>query len=770
MPLIILALIFVVGATILTGMGSPRIPPSPVVLIATLIIMILFGVLLQDSRLSRFKRTFFDVIALTAVSLFAVHIFLGPDIPLTHDLQFAHFPAMAVTKTQSGAGLLPRWTHLLWCGVPFSRVYAPFLFYLSAVLAFLNPVNTARLTFFLAYFLSSLTMYFSNRSLFKNRTAGLVSAICYLLFGYHLIDSNVRGNPPETFAFVWIPLVFFFAMKVLGDEVLSRRLLWASLCSISIAMTFWTHLLSGFMVTVWVAVLPFANLLRKSTSSRERAGESACLMLAIVFGLCSSAWILSPVLFEKDLFLIGRYNTGFWSITNHFVGLENFFIRKTWYERWLSSPQWPMYLGNSILFLALCAVFFMKSEKDTRLRMGLTFLTLTSLGCILFSSDLARPLGELIVKRKIPVLSLATYLQFPWRSLLLCAFSVSSLSGYTLASILSRIPPSSRSGILKKAILSATIVLILLDMFPYTGAVNMAPAEPPQRLVSAVEWLSRQEGIFRVYYCGQDFENPYWYLCGAGYALPTLPPGGAFREWSTVRSDSIINSALAELAGARRLVRAGYLSVKYVVTSRSDLDRWLSGSSVRIAQYFGEYVVLENLLFRPFIEISASRGKMPPGSLTSSVMMRRFDPEKVEFDISFSGYGGHYAIVKESYFSAWSATVNGKPSQVETTQDGLMAIPIQAAFSTISLSFGETPAEKIGRAITLAAAVGIAFVLLASMLDLSLSKSQGRGVGFASRRVNQSSSISLAISIVCLLKFIFDPSAGVQTIGTSTIL
>jgi len=725
MVLIILALALVVASSISTGIGEPNIPPSSTVLVATLILAVVFGVLLQDFRFSKSYQRIFDVITLGVISIFSVHIFLAPSIPLTHDLHFAHFPAMAVTKLRSGAGLIPRWTHLLWCGIPFSRVYSPLIFMISSALAWLNPADTAKLVFLIAYFLSALTAYFSNKKLFKSRTVGLVAAICYLLFGYHLIDSNVRGNPPETFAFVWTPFIFFFATRIMSESVPSKRLAWASLCSTSIAMIFWTHLLSGFITVVWIAFLPLVNLMRKDLTRREKIIASTVLVLAILFGLFLSAWILYPVVFEKNLFLVGEYNTGFWTITNHFVKLENFFIRKTWYERWISSPQWPMYLGNSILFLALSAIFF-RSKKAPQVKMVLTFLTVTTIGCIAVSSDLATPLGEALVESNNPVLSVVTYLQFPWRSLLLCAFSASSLAGYTVGSMLSQITPSPRSKTFKKLALSIVILLILVDMFPYTGVVNQTAVEPPQELVLAVEWMSKQEGIFRVYYCGHDFQNPYWYLCGTGYAIPTLPPGGAFREWSPTLSNTIINSALDELNHARPLVYSGYLSVKYVVTLRSDLNKWLSGSSIQVVKYLSKYVILENILFKPFIEIATDKGKGPSSSIPSSVAIRRFDPENVVFDTSFDGSGWYYAIVKESYFSAWSATVNGTPTQVESTEDGLMAVYIQAGSSTISLDLGYTPVERIGRTISLVAAVGIAFVLLATILDSRLSISHER--------------------------------------------
>ena len=719
-------LVLVVGGSISTGIGEPNIPPSFTLLIVTSTLAIVFGVLLHEPRFSKFNQTWFDVIAIGAVSLYSVHLFLGPQIPLTHDLHFAHFPAMAVTKLYSQTLLVPRWTHYLWCGVPFSRVYSPLLFTLSAILAWLNPADTARTVFFLSYFLSGLTMYFSNKELFENRTSGLVSAVCYLLFGYHLLDSHVRGNPPETFAFVWIPLIFFFAMRVLSEDLRSKRIVWTFLCSLSIAATFWTHLLSGFIAVVWVALLPFADLVRKDISGQERIKASTYLFLAILLGLCSSAGILLPVIFEKDQFLVGRYNTGFWAITNHFVKLENFFIRRTWCEWWLSSPHWPMYLGNSILFLAICATFFFRSEKRTRLKVALAFLVITSLGSMFFSSKLAEPLGKIIVESENPVIGLGSYLQFPWRSLLLCAFSTSSLAGYTVASTLSMMNHPARSERFRKLLLSIVILLVLVDMFPYTGAVNQTAVEPSQELISAVEWLSNQEGVFRVYYCGHDFENPYWYLCGAGHILPTLPPGGAFREWSTVRSNPIIESALIELRNAGELVHSGYLSVKYVVDRRENLERWLSSSSVRVVKHLDGYVILENNLFRPFVEMAESKGRESSNDINGSLTVRRLDPENVEIEISSSGTGAYYAIVKESYFSAWSATVDGTPQPVEATEDGLMAVQFQAGSNIISLKLGDTPPERLGRIISLASSVGIVFAVLATILEPRLPTTRRR--------------------------------------------
>ena len=65
---------------------------------------------------------------------------------------------------------------------------------------------TMKLVHFLALFLSGISMYFLSKRI-TNSKIGLVSAIIYMLFPYHLSDIYVRDALGECFLFIFLPLI-----------------------------------------------------------------------------------------------------------------------------------------------------------------------------------------------------------------------------------------------------------------------------------------------------------------------------------------------------------------------------------------------------------------------------------------------------------------------------------------------------------------------------------------------------------------------------------
>ena len=57
-------------------------------------------------------------------------------------------------------------------------------------------------------------MYFWIKDQF-GKTAGFVAAIFYLFAPYHLLDLHYRASVGEVLSFVFIPLVFLFARKII---------------------------------------------------------------------------------------------------------------------------------------------------------------------------------------------------------------------------------------------------------------------------------------------------------------------------------------------------------------------------------------------------------------------------------------------------------------------------------------------------------------------------------------------------------------------------
>ncbi|MBR2834022.1 MAG: hypothetical protein IKE75_06360 [Bacilli bacterium] len=71
-----------------------------------------------------------------------------------------------------------------------------------------NIFTSMKICHFLTLFLSSLFMYILSKKLFKNKTAGLISAIIYMTFPYYYLDIFVRDALSETFLFVFLPILF----------------------------------------------------------------------------------------------------------------------------------------------------------------------------------------------------------------------------------------------------------------------------------------------------------------------------------------------------------------------------------------------------------------------------------------------------------------------------------------------------------------------------------------------------------------------------------
>lgn len=70
-----------------------------------------------------------------------------------------------------------------------------------------NPTITLKIVHFVVLFLSGITMYFCSKRLSKSNEIGLLSAIIYMLFPYHLSDIYIRDALSETFIFIFLPMV-----------------------------------------------------------------------------------------------------------------------------------------------------------------------------------------------------------------------------------------------------------------------------------------------------------------------------------------------------------------------------------------------------------------------------------------------------------------------------------------------------------------------------------------------------------------------------------
>ncbi|MDQ1301850.1 MAG: Bacterial rane protein YfhO [Chloroflexota bacterium] len=183
--------------------------------------------------------------------------------------------------------------------------YAPLSYAPGALLATLgvNPATAAELTIALGFVLAALAMYGFVRSLW-GPVGGVLAAVAYTYFPYHLADAYVRGAIPEHFAFIFLPLILWTTTSIFREERPRGPLLWAALAWAGLIFTH--NLTALLMAPVWVGYLlllaawtrrPRRLTLAPAHTGRCSAGVAAAGALGLALGLSAPLWL--PFLAES---------------------------------------------------------------------------------------------------------------------------------------------------------------------------------------------------------------------------------------------------------------------------------------------------------------------------------------------------------------------------------------------------------------------------------------------------------------------------------------
>ena len=130
--------------------------------------------------------------------------------------------------------------------------YAPLTYVPGALLASLgvNPATAVEITIALGFVLAALAIYGTTRSLW-GPVGGVLAAVAYTYFPYHLADAYLRGAVPEFFAFIWPPLILWATTDAFRKERPVGPLLWGALAWTGLIFT---HNLTALMMApVWIA-------------------------------------------------------------------------------------------------------------------------------------------------------------------------------------------------------------------------------------------------------------------------------------------------------------------------------------------------------------------------------------------------------------------------------------------------------------------------------------------------------------------------------------
>ena len=364
-----------------------------------------------------------NVILVVAFSLFAWGPLLTPVYFLkAHDAAHSVFFLTEFHQGIQDGYLYPRWgpDHGLGYGYPTFIFYAPLAYYVAEVFHLLGagPTAAIKITYALAFILSGLTMYTFVKRLWGSG-AGLVSAVVYTYVPYRLLDIYVRCAFTEFCAFAFFPLILLLFLEL----VETGQLRYMALAGLAYAGLILTHIVTAFLFTpLLIAYVLWLVMHKASLSLRQWLHLSGFSLAAAFLALGLSAVFVLPVLVERGYIAQEQWTRATYSYDQHFIYPFQLLSAFWDYGYAVEGPEDTMslQLGLAAVTVTLVAAVLALRRRTTGRGMGPFFLGLT-LVIILAMLPLSLPLWRLL-----PV---AALVQFPWRLLVLTAFTLSVLAG-----------------------------------------------------------------------------------------------------------------------------------------------------------------------------------------------------------------------------------------------------------------------------------------------------------------------------------------------------
>lgn len=370
------------------------------------------------------KKEVFWLLLLLGLSLFTIFPLLQPGFYPFHDEpQIANLYQM-VRAIESGQ-LPPRWgpDFSFGYGYPLFNFYYPLPFYLGTGFFFLTRslVWSLKLVFALSLPLSGLTMYFLLRKLFDQKAA-FIGSVIYLFTPYRAVDLYVRGAVGELWAFVFMP----FALGAFLNLIKKRSFRNIFLAGFSLAGLILSHNLTAMMF------LPFALIfcLSQVLGQKDRLFSFLSAALGGLLGLALSAYYWLPALVEKRFIQSGTpFNP-----VDHFPFIKQLIIPSWGYGASLWGPKdgFSFQIGpiNLLVVFGLIAILLLSKNEWKKERSAIYLLVGFFFLALFLMNIRSLPLWRL--------LPLASYVQFPWRLLLLTTFFSSVLSGFFVSRLKGR--------------------------------------------------------------------------------------------------------------------------------------------------------------------------------------------------------------------------------------------------------------------------------------------------------------------------------------------
>jgi hypothetical protein len=363
-------------------------------------------------------------------------LFVYRALPDSHDFVLHIFQSDQFSKSLQEGLWYPRWVPDAnnGYGSPNFVFYAPLSYAFAAVMRHFSlpliPAMIAAVWF--AFFLSGVTMFIAVTRIF-GKAAGFVAAFFYQIMPFHLFDLCERGEFAKLFAFMWFPLIIYFAydLKKGGGR---KAFLGLSLSYAGLVMT---HLVSAFIFSFIIGLYLIYGFL-----TGDKKVNVASTVPSLFLGLGLSSVYLMPAAFEQKFVhigyitksVIGDYRKNFLSVAD-ILHLHGF-------QLWMR-----VYTIMELLLFVLIMLLLRGKRSGMTGAREKNFFALFFVTSLFMTTSLSGPVWAIV-----PGLPM---LQFPWRWLSMVEVSLAFLIGAVFST-------GEKPGISSPALINRMTVYLLL--------------------------------------------------------------------------------------------------------------------------------------------------------------------------------------------------------------------------------------------------------------------------------------------------------------------
>ncbi|RLC32606.1 hypothetical protein DRH13_01535, partial [Candidatus Woesebacteria bacterium] len=316
-------------------------------------------------------------------------------------------------------------------GYPLFQYYAPLPYYTMEAfhLVGFSYIDSVKIGFGLSVFLSAIFMYFLSRQ-FLNKVPSLFASTLYVLLPLRAADLYVRGGMGQLWGMAALPL-FLLGLELLIRKRGNRQL---AFFAITTAVFFLSHNLTILMS---IPLLLAWFLVRIVMEKNKRLEMIKSVSAGFVLGLLVASFFIIPLIVERNQVHLETLTQGYFNYLAHFINLKQIFVSTQWgYGPTILGPGDNVFLGLGpihFLFATLgFLVAFFKTKKQAKKLAIALFIVL--MGSLFLAHERSS-----FIWNVIPQLS---YVQFPWRFVLIAGFCASFLGAFWFSTINKKVAPA----------------------------------------------------------------------------------------------------------------------------------------------------------------------------------------------------------------------------------------------------------------------------------------------------------------------------------------